>query len=324
MLLGSRPSQALDGRVFDIGKGPLPPLHINCRSTFLAKLDSRFDFLDEGATRATRDGSVSAKMTYYDWLKTQPLEVQQNVLGKTRAGIFNDKSMTPEKFAKLNMGRNHKPITLSEWRKKAPDAYNRVLTSKELTKQAQKAKITPSQQQKAMEDWLGEKRYRRLAGSNEKKEIKDKMAELGLTQAEGAAIRAYTGSYHRDYNDFLWKKSDQDLSSQVDVLRSAMDKLPDYKGVSYRRTTLPADILDQHKIGSVVEYKAFTSSSHTKEVFDGEHRLIITGKTGKKVGWISEFGEYEREVLFNSPKKFYVENRYISDDGILTIKLIEI
>ncbi len=67
-----------------------------------------------------------------------------------------------------------------------------------------------------------------------------------------------------------------------------------------------------------------TSSSHTKEVFDGEHRLIITGKTGKKVGWISEFGEFEREVLFNSPKKFDVLDRYIANDGILTIKLEEI
>lgn len=81
----------------------------------------------------------------------------------------------------------------------------------------------------------------------------------------------------------------------------------------------------RHVSTQAIQFKAdATSSSHTKEVFEGEHRLIITGKTGKKVGWISEFGESEREVLFNSPKRFEVTERYIANDGILTIEVEEL
>jgi len=51
--------------------------------------------LHTGATRFSRgaDGDakyVPADMTYYEWLKTQPKEFQDDVLGKTRGKLFRE------------------------------------------------------------------------------------------------------------------------------------------------------------------------------------------------------------------------------------------
>lgn len=63
--------QDLDGEVFKVGDGPLPPAHPNCRSTTSAELDKRFDILNEGRTRSSVDGYVPYDMKYPEWLKTQ-------------------------------------------------------------------------------------------------------------------------------------------------------------------------------------------------------------------------------------------------------------
>ena len=75
--LDSRTSQTcqdLDGEVFDVGEGPLPPAHPNCRSTTVAELDNRFAELSEGRTRSSVDGYVPFNTKYSDWVKTQPDE----------------------------------------------------------------------------------------------------------------------------------------------------------------------------------------------------------------------------------------------------------
>lgn len=59
--------QDLDGEVFKVGDGPVPPAHPNCRSTTVAELDSRFDVLSEGATRASAYGYMPLNTTYKQW-----------------------------------------------------------------------------------------------------------------------------------------------------------------------------------------------------------------------------------------------------------------
>ncbi len=62
-----------DGQKYEIGKGPLPPAHPNCRSTTAPVISSDFDFLDAGAKRAARGAEggtqVDASTTYYEFLK---------------------------------------------------------------------------------------------------------------------------------------------------------------------------------------------------------------------------------------------------------------
>lgn len=93
---------SLDGRVFGIREGPRPPMHFNCRSTTVPALKSWKQLginLREAplGTRATLDGQVSERVTYSQWLKSQPQAVQVAALGKAKAELFS-KGMPIDKF----------------------------------------------------------------------------------------------------------------------------------------------------------------------------------------------------------------------------------
>lgn len=118
--------RSLDGKVFSVGKGPVPPIHIRCRSTTAASLDDEFDFLDEGATRSSTDGYVAADLSYYDWLKKQPASFQDSVLGKTRGTLFRDGGLSAKRFGDLQLDRNFEPLTLGEMRALEPVAFQRA------------------------------------------------------------------------------------------------------------------------------------------------------------------------------------------------------
>lgn len=118
--------RSLDGQVFELGRGPRPPVHIRCRSTTVAVVDPKYDFLDEGATRSSASGYVDGDLTYYEWLKTQPEAFQDSVLGPTRGKLLRDGGLTAEEFARLNLGRNFEPLTLEEMRKLEPTAFARA------------------------------------------------------------------------------------------------------------------------------------------------------------------------------------------------------
>ena len=103
-----------------MGRGPMPPIHIGCRSTINFVLDDSLGLqeLDEGGTRASKTGPVPANQTYYDWLKTQPKSFQVDAIGKQRAEWLTDGKLNSEQFARLNLNKNFEPLTLEEMRKK--------------------------------------------------------------------------------------------------------------------------------------------------------------------------------------------------------------
>lgn len=107
-----------DGQEYEVGKGPLPPFHPNCRTTTAPVLSSEFDFLDAGAKRAARgaDGGeqVSANTTYYEFLKQQPAWFQDKALGPVRGSIFRNAGMTTEEFRKASVDGFGRPLTLKE------------------------------------------------------------------------------------------------------------------------------------------------------------------------------------------------------------------
>ncbi len=84
-----------DGEVYDIDKGPRPPLHWGCRSTTIPIVKSWEELgidMKEAppGTRASMDGQVPASMNYQQWLKKQSNKTQEEVLGKTKAKIFRE------------------------------------------------------------------------------------------------------------------------------------------------------------------------------------------------------------------------------------------
>lgn len=106
------------GKVYDIGKGPLPPLHPNCRTTTAPVIDKSFDFLDAGAKRAARgaDGGtqVDANTSYYEFLRMQPAWFQDEALGPVRGNIFRNSGMTAEEFRAASVDGFGRPLTLRE------------------------------------------------------------------------------------------------------------------------------------------------------------------------------------------------------------------
>lgn len=118
--------RALDGRIFEFGKGPMPPAHINCRSAVAPVLNEGWAFLSEGAKRSSVNGPVDAELTYFQWLKRQPADFVQDALGPTRAELFLKGGISPEEFARLQLDRNFQPLTLEELRQRIPKVFERA------------------------------------------------------------------------------------------------------------------------------------------------------------------------------------------------------
>lgn len=115
--------RALDNEEFEYGKGPLPPFHIQCRTTVAPVLNDEFKFLDDNATRSSKDGPLDADISYYDWLDSQPEGIKLQVLGKERYDLFTQPGMTVERFKKLQLDKNFKPMTLAQMRELDPKAF---------------------------------------------------------------------------------------------------------------------------------------------------------------------------------------------------------
>lgn len=129
--------RALDGRRFPLDSGPRPPLHPACRSTTVPVIDDAFDILDKGATRSSKGApepgkpgsggkQVSANLTYYEWLKTQPAAFQDTAIGPERGKLLRNGGLSAERFAELQLGQNFQPLTLEKMRLLEPLAFERA------------------------------------------------------------------------------------------------------------------------------------------------------------------------------------------------------
>lgn len=117
----SQQCKSLDGEVFKLGKGPRPPFHPNCRTTTVPYFGD-----DTGGTRSSETGYVKGSTTYYEWLKQQPESFQIDALGPTRAKLFRSGGLSAKEFSDLNLGRNFRPLTLSEMQELEPVAFQRA------------------------------------------------------------------------------------------------------------------------------------------------------------------------------------------------------
>lgn len=112
--------RALDGREFEYGRGPMPPQHFNCRSTTVPIIDPDILPPSTVAKRASADGPVPANTSYGQWLKDQPLSVQQDVLGPGKVPYFNrlaEKYGAKDAIAKL-VRDDGSELTLEQLRKR--------------------------------------------------------------------------------------------------------------------------------------------------------------------------------------------------------------
>ena len=131
--------RSLDGREFPRDRGLRPPAHPNCRSTVVAVLDSRFDALDEGATRKARSTnaqgesvvkSVPANETYYSWLKRQPSGFQASVIGENRARLLRNGGISADRFSELQLSKDFKELTLADMHRLEPKIFQKADVTK--------------------------------------------------------------------------------------------------------------------------------------------------------------------------------------------------
>lgn len=151
--------RSLDGELFDVGVGPIPPLHFSCRSLRIAVIDGNViaqrpakssttramldDFAKDQGIRKVRKrgdlpfgtkgkydvfarsevrrltGTVPGKLTYQQWLTRQSKSFQEDVLGKTKAKLFRDGDLTLDKF----VNRKGDELNLSELASKHKMAF---------------------------------------------------------------------------------------------------------------------------------------------------------------------------------------------------------
>jgi len=119
---------SLDGKVFPVDEGPRPPQHYNCRSTVVPVLKSLSELGFKGkkvpsASRASMNGQVPEKQTYGSWLKKQPKELQDEVLGPTRAELFRTGEVKLDGF----VNDQGKVMNLEELQKKEGIEIPKVL-----------------------------------------------------------------------------------------------------------------------------------------------------------------------------------------------------
>jgi len=96
--------QALDGEEFEVGEGPIPPVHLGpCRCVRVPVLKSwqemGFDVGDvPAATRSSLNGEVPDSTTYGEWIKGQSASVQDEALGPERAALLRSGEVSIDSF----------------------------------------------------------------------------------------------------------------------------------------------------------------------------------------------------------------------------------
>ncbi len=118
---------SLDGEVFNIGEGPVPPLHYNCRSSHIPVLKSwkelGFDMKELPAgTRASMDGQVPATMNFEEWIEKKSEAEQNEVLGKGKAELWRSGKIQIKDL----VDQKYQPLTLKQVNKNLADELKRL------------------------------------------------------------------------------------------------------------------------------------------------------------------------------------------------------
>ena len=124
----------LDGNIYDVGTGPRPPLHYNCRSIRVAvpREDSVLSGMegDRPAVGAEGVEQVSSQKTFSGWLRNQPADFKREFFRKYRNGeakyeLFEQGGLDAKDF----IDRDGVEISLQELREKNPLAWQKATPS---------------------------------------------------------------------------------------------------------------------------------------------------------------------------------------------------
>lgn len=89
--------RARDSVVYPLNSGPRPPGHYGCRSVVVPEINEKYRLSVKGE-RASMNGPVDNRVTYGGWLKRQPVEFIDDVLGEKRGKLFREGKLRIDQF----------------------------------------------------------------------------------------------------------------------------------------------------------------------------------------------------------------------------------
>jgi SPP1 gp7 family putative phage head morphogenesis protein len=201
---------------FEVGKGPLPPAHPNCRSTTVAVLKGALgEELEKEGTRASVDGQVKASESYYDWLQKQPADFQDLALGPTRGKLFRDGGLSNEDFSRLQLNKNFEPATLAQMRELEPAAFARAGLGGQIPEPLPSPLAAPAAP------------FEPLSLDDALRKFDEGTITTPVPGGQGvtAALKAYTGSEYREMNSALRGLTPLTpaLKTHIDLIAEALD-----------------------------------------------------------------------------------------------------
>ncbi len=149
-------------------------------------------------------------------------------------------------------------------------------------------------------------------------------AKGGLSEEEIQAIGRYTSGGFNIINAALRKGGELQKRNQrnIDTLKGALAKLPDFRGLVRRGDNLPPEVLMLHQVGQIVEYPSFVSTSYNYG-FRSNMRILMYVQSCKKIDELSAF-KYEKEVLCPPGTRFKVLERKTDPKGKTYIIMKEV
>lgn len=112
----------LDQQIFDVEKGPRPPVHVSCRCAMTAVLKDANKLKQSESTRASVNGQVPKTLTYNEWLRKQDILTQEQALGKTKAKLFREGKLNVQQFTHTD----GEELTLEELRRTEKNAFKKA------------------------------------------------------------------------------------------------------------------------------------------------------------------------------------------------------
>lgn len=113
---------SLDGNFYDFNEGPRPPQHYRCRSLRVAVIKDEYAAKGFEGDRPSNMGDQNPQTTYNSFLKRQPINVQNEILGEERAKLFRNGGLNVSKFT----DDDGIVYNLQELRKREPIAFERA------------------------------------------------------------------------------------------------------------------------------------------------------------------------------------------------------
>lgn len=272
----------LDGKVYAVGKGPIPPRHIRCRSISIARL---------------RGMKPTPRKTYAQWLKEQSQPVQDDILGASKGALFRTGGLSVDRFTDAS----GKVLTLAQLEARNSAAFVRAGLDNPV-------KPPPGTPKDAVALFLADKTAQRslltnLMGSGSygvdyHAQIVDAVKERNGWKAETndlLAIRHYTGSAYKQINERMREYGGLLADRQFTALAArGVETLPDFVKETWRA---PAKT---RALGDAMWAKAVVG-----EDFDVGNQLLSTSANR---GFAVDWGTTGRLILhITNPRGAYVD-----------------